>query len=376
MKYLCLSLLVMAYGEWLMAQNYSFPVGHQEGFLGNSGGAMMASPGNVLLNPAGLGFYELENLKISVSGNALTSETYDLGDLGTEKEVGSARPTFVAGMFKLGSGRAAVFASEPSSMAIETNIDQKVGEAKATGAVRAVSRQWIMGMTWAKKIDDGTSWGLSMGLSQREAHQYSIINILGVDSAQSSFNQFDSKTKSLFVSPGYLWHPTEKWTMALSGALNPLALESKATEYVTESNSTAPAAITEKTTHFDPKGWKSNSIKIANALKANERDTLFVDTSYQGAVKAKVAGGSEVTKTGFWVWSLGWKRTVNASTDLMMGYSNGQYESAQSRLFTIGSMKRIHGSQIAYGAFYFDTPHAEGGVKVAGLMASSDLSLD
>jgi hypothetical protein len=368
-----IALVAILFSTSLCAQTYTFPVGHKEAFLGNAGGALVASPGNVLMNPAGLGFYEGDKVNVTVSGNALTSEKYGLGEIGTENEIGTVRPTLATGIFRPANGVAALFVSEPTSINVDSNVNQTVDQAKATGVVNALTKQVSFGASFANKIDETSSWGATIGIAMKEARQHSLIKITSRFYGQSNFNQLESKTKAFFINPGYLWQPHTRWTVGLSAYLTPFALESKGTQYSVETKSSDNNSIHETTSHFDPKGWSSNSAKISQAIRVNGSNSAFIDTAYEGGSKTRDAAGVDSNESPYWVWSMGWKSRLSESTDLMMGFSNSKFGASHSKLFTLGSVRRFQTNEVAYGAYYFDTMQSQVGLKVIGLMLSSNI---
>lgn len=100
------------------AVDYGFPIGHREAFLANAGGAMAESPGNILLNPAGLGFRQNKESSLTVSGNAIARQEFSVSQYAVDPEEMSIRPLLAAGVYPTSYGTMAVFIANPQSFKI------------------------------------------------------------------------------------------------------------------------------------------------------------------------------------------------------------------------------------------------------------------
>ena len=330
--------LVTVFSSVSNAIYFPLPAGHREAFMGNAGGAMEASPGNALYNPAGLGFRSTNKLSLSVSGTALTSHEMksDRSDLSPSDY--SVRPLMAAGLYPTAWGTAAVFVASPMMLSLGGVMDSQLLK---------------VGAAFGASSSDSFSWGISSGLQlgNSRSHTYSKIR-MGGNLYASLFAETEAKMKGVFVLPGVQVKPTANWTVGFSAQFIPVMLESKSVEHTAIHYSATPNTVNEETASFSPIQESPYYLRLANGFNLIAGNDLFFDVMYASESSMKDADGQVEKEDSSFIYSVGWRNKSFESWQPMAGYSHTALKDTTNHLSSVGVAFVRGRSELILGGYY------------------------
>ena len=347
------AVLVTVFSSVSYAIYFPLPAGHREAFMGNAGGAMEASPGNALYNPAGLGFRSTNKLSLSVSGTALTSHEMkgDKTDLSPSDY--SVRPLMAAGIYPTAWGTAAVFVASPMMLSLGGFMDTRTGIYDASSLTSMESQLLKVGAAFGSSRSDSFSWGISSGLQlgNSRTHTYSKIRT-GGNLYATVFNETENKMKGVFILPGLQVKPTASWTVGFSAQFMPVMLESKGVDYTAVHYVSTPNTVNEETVFFEPVKESPYYLRFANGFNLVGGNDLFVDVMYTSESSLRDSDGKVEKDEAFFVYSVGWRNKSFESWQPMAGYSHTALDSTTNHLSTAGVAFVRGRSELILGGYY------------------------
>ncbi|WP_413612695.1 hypothetical protein [Bdellovibrio sp. HCB-110] len=368
--------LILLAGSTCFAVNYSGPIGHREAFLANAGGGMAESPGNVLLNPAGLGFRQNKESSLTVSGNAISRQEFNVSQYAVDPEEMSIRPLLAAGIYPTNYGTMAIFISNPTSFKIYGGSSSSESGVNIKTLLRVDYEELAAGMTWAREIHPHFSWGVSagIGVETQKSYGYALASQTGV-TAVTSFSLTEQKTVSLFIVPGVLFKATDHWNVGLS--MKALAdLSSSATTMRFRTNSSSPTTVEELNNSYDPNGTSPLSFRLGQEFIFSANHDVYLDLIYQGASSSYNANNEKFLTDEIWSGALGYRNSFSNDVETLWGYSYARSGSADSNSLTAGVALERRNNEFIFGLYYLSSVPREadtGGFNSYGVMFSSNV---
>ncbi|WP_374029314.1 hypothetical protein [Bdellovibrio bacteriovorus] len=372
-------LLNVLVGTSAVAVDYPLPAGHREAFMANTGAAMVASPGNVLFNPAGLGFRDTDKLSLSVSGNAISSQKFDIPYQKIVPQEMTIRPTLAASIYPTTFGTGAFFVANPLAFQIIASSSQSLSGGYFLNSTQKVRQDAIViGGSFGSSLGERFAWGVSGGVqtgTDESTHYFTLTQ--GGAYASTQFAQRDEKKTAIIVIPGIMAKVTEAWTVGLSMKLLPFFIESTATEFSSKLESTSPTTIQETVTTYDPQAEASMAVRLGQNFSLIGGNRVNLDVVYNSQSKTRNADGTIDTSAEDWFYAFGWRNTSPEGWEPLFGYARGESEPATSDLITAGVSITKRRNEIIVGAFHMGTtPKSENGSKFSsyGIMFSSNVA--
>nr|WP_295902587.1 hypothetical protein [uncultured Bdellovibrio sp.] len=359
-----------------MAVNYAGPVGHREAFLANSGGAMIDSPGNVLLNPAGLGFRQNKETALSVSGNAVARQEFNVSQYSVDPEEMTVRPLLAASVFPTQYGTMAVFLANPTAFRIYGGSEYTTSGVAVKTLLRIDYQELATGVTFANTVNSDLAWGVSAGVSieTQKSYGYTRAFQTGVTAA-TSFNLTEQKTVSLFVTPGLLYKATDFWHIGLS--MKTLAdISSTANTQRFATSSSSPTTVEETDKSFDPNGTNPFAYRLGQEFIFSPANSLYFDVVYVSATSAYNSNNEKYLNDEVWEGSLGYRHGFSGSYELLTGYAYTQSQNADFNMFSAGLSMNRRNNEFIVGVYYLsNTPKdaASSGFNSYGVLFSSNV---
>lgn len=332
---------------------FPLPAGHREAFMANVGGAMESSPGNVLFNPAGLGFRGVDRLNLSVSGTAIAVQELTVPGYDMNPQDLSLRPLMATGIYGTEFGTAAVFVASPMAMDIIGSMNSTVGGYDVSQFYSSSSQVIKMGGAFSSRWTEDMAWGIAGGLQfgNLNSHGYSKIK-LGSNLYSTIFSEGEEKRKALFLTPGIMIRPFDFWTVGFSAQVMPVFLESKGVEFTSTHAAATPTTVEENTYSYDPNGTSSIYLRLGQAFKLMGRNTMYLDITHSTASSTKSYDGDENKTSAYTTYALGWRNTSLEGWQPLLGYSYTSHEEQEMHLST-GGVSIIRGkSELILGAYY------------------------
>ncbi|UXR64141.1 hypothetical protein EZJ49_13830 [Bdellovibrio bacteriovorus] len=376
---LLFAVLVTVFSSVSHAIYFPLPAGHREAFMGNVGGAMEASPGNALYNPAGLGFRSTNKLSLSVSGTALTSHEMKSEKSDLSPSDYSVRPLMAAGIYPTSMGTVAVFVASPMMLSLGGFVDTQDG-VYSTSSLSSMDSQLLkVGAAFGSSHGDSFSWGISSGvqLGNSKTHTYSKVRT-GGNLYASVFAETESKMKGVFVLPGVQVKPMANWTVGFSAQFIPVMLESKSVEYTAVHYAATPNTVNEETDSFTPVNESPYYLRFANGFNLMAGNDVFVDVTYSSESSMNDSDGKVETDEAFFMYSIGWRNKSFESWQPMAGYNYSALESATNHLSSAGVAFVRGRSELILGGYYMASVPKEANSRFEyssyGFMFSSNVA--
>ncbi|WP_374000773.1 hypothetical protein [Bdellovibrio bacteriovorus] len=332
---------------------FPLPAGHREAFMGNAGGAMEASPGNALYNPAGLGFRSTNKLSLSVSGTALTNHEMRSGSNDLSPGDYSVRPLMASGIYPTSWGTAAVFVASPMMLSLSGAVNTQVGVYENAALTSLDSQVLKVGAAFGSSRSESFAWGISSGLQvgNSRSHSYNKLRT-GGNLYATMFTETENKLKGIFVLPGLQVKPTANWTLGASAQFMPVMLESKAVDYSAIHYVATPTTVNEETVSYQPVGDSPYYLRIANGFNLIAGNDLFVDVTYTSESSMKDADGKVEKEDGFFIYSVGWRNKSFETWQPMAGYSHSALANSSNHLSSAGIAFVSGRSELILGGYY------------------------
>lgn len=347
-----IALLILTLSSVAQAVNYMGPVGHREAFLANAGGAMTDSPGNVLLNPAGLGFRHNEQSSLSVSGNAIARQSFDVPQYAVDPEEMTVRPLLAAGIYPAQLGTLAVFFANPTAFNIYGGSETNESGVAVKSLLRVEYQELGAGLSYARQIHNDLAWGVSAGVSveTQKSFGYFRASQPGV-TASTGFNLTEQKSTSLFITPGILYKATESWNVGFSmKATVDISSTANTTRFSTDSSS--PTTVEESSTSFDPHGTNPYEFRLGQEFIFSPRSSLYFDVIYEGSGSSYNANNEKFLTDESWAGALGYRHGFFGNLDALGGYSYTETSSSYFNSFTAGIAMNQRSNELIVGGFY------------------------
>ncbi len=334
------------------AVGYPLPVGHQESFMANTGAALEDSPGNVIYNPAGLGFRTSKDLNLTVSGNALGQQRFQLNGLEDETSDLKMRPLLAAGVYSMGDGFASVYIANPVSIKIIQGQNVTVGAVNSRVALDIQFDVITGGVAYGALINKDFSWGIGAGLyyTTQEIHNYYSIVQSGV-SAQTSYSESRAKSTKLILTPGIMLRAADFWTLGFSGQILPWNINSTASQLQSQTNSANPTQVTQSSLTYDPSPSFSYGLTLGQQLTLGNNH-LYLDVNYSGKSTQKGSDGEEQKSPESWSYNFGWKNSTSEKWQPLAGFSYSDLNTSESYLATAGLSMMQRRNELVLGAYF------------------------
>lgn len=361
-----------------VALELPLPVGHREAFIANTGVAMPESPGNTLINPAGLAFRSSAKTSLTVSGNAIARQEFTIPGVAVEPEEIAVRPLLAAGIYPGERGSKAIFISSPLTYQVIAASNSEDAGVTTKSIVRTEKSDLVAGVSYAKTWEDkeNVAVGISAGVStvSEKTHGYTTSSQAGV-SAGTRFIQADAKTNSIFVVAGAMAKITDRWNIGGSLGFSPFKLSSKGTAMASLLTSDDPTNIQEDAADFDPQVKGEISARIGQELRLGENNFLNVDVAYQSKTESEnYAGAYETAET--WTYALGIRMDASENIKPMIGFAKNTSEHSDTDLITVGVALPERNNEFIIGAFQLNNrpnDEAEGSLATYGIIFSSNV---
>ncbi|WP_374034190.1 hypothetical protein ACES2I_16775 [Bdellovibrio bacteriovorus] len=332
---------------------FPLPAGHREAFMGNTGGAMEASPGNALYNPAGLGFRSTNKLSLSVSGTALTSHQMKSNSSDLSPSDYSVRPLLASGIYPTEWGTGAVFVASPMMLSLDGLMNTQGGSYNSSTLTSLDSQLLKVGAAFGAAISDSLSWGVSAGLQVGDSRTHSYNKVSTGGSLYATiFTETESKMKGVFVLPGIQIKPAANWTLGLSAQFIPVMLESKAVDYTAVHAVATPNTVNEETVSYEPVKQSPYYLRFANGFNLLAGNDLFVDVTYTSESSMRDADGVVEDEKSFVVYSVGWRNKSFESWQPMAGYSQSSTDNSTNHMTSAGVAMVRGRSELILGGYY------------------------
>ncbi|XGC80548.1 hypothetical protein ACES2L_14560 [Bdellovibrio bacteriovorus] len=354
------------------------PVGHREAFIANTGVAMPESPGNTLINPAGLAFRISDKTSLTVSGNAIARQEFKIPGIAVEPEETAVRPLLAAGIYPADRGSKAIFISSPLTYQVVAASNSEEAGVITKSIVRTEKADLIAGISFARTWEgkENVAVGVSAGVStvSEKTHGYTTSSQAGV-SAGTRFIQADAKTNSIFVVTGVMAKVTDRWNVGGSLGFSPFKISSKGTAMASLLTSDDPTNIQEETIEYDPQTKGEISARMGQELRLGENNFLNIDVSYQSKTESEnYAGSYETAET--WTYALGIRMDASENIKPMLGFAKNTSEHSDTDLITLGVTLPERNNEFIIGAFQLNNrPHdeSEGSLSTYGIIFSSNV---
>ncbi|UOF00732.1 hypothetical protein [Bdellovibrio reynosensis] len=354
------------------------PVGHREAFIANTGVAMPESPGNTLINPAGLAFRASDKTSLTVSGNAIARQEFTIPGVAVEPEEIAVRPLIAAGIYPADRGSKAIFISSPLTYQVVAASNSEAAGVLTKSIVRTEKTDLVAGVSYARPWEgnENVALGISAGVStvSEKTHGYTTSSQAGV-SAGTRFIQADAKTNSVFVVAGVMAKVTDRWNVGGSLGFSPFKISSKGTAMASLLTSDDPTNIQEETIDFDPQTKGEISARMGQELRLGENNFLNVDVAYQSKTESENYAGSYETAAA-WTYAVGFRMDASENIKPMLGFAKNTSEHSDTDLITLGVALPERNNEFIIGAFQLNNrPHdeAEGSLATYGIIFSSNV---
>lgn len=335
-----------------LAVAYPFPVGHQESFMANAGVALEDSPGNVIYNPAGLGFRTTKDLSLTVSGNALGRQRFELSGMEPETSDLKMRPLLAAGVYAMGDGYASVFVANPISLKIVQGQTTSSGGEDLRSSLNVEYDVITGGVAYGGLINKDLSWGLAGGFyySTEEVRSYYSIKKSAVF-AKTSLREDHGQTLRLILTPGLMWKVSDVWTVGLAGQIFPWNISSSGKQLSSSTDSANPTEVTESSTAFAPDPGVSYGLSLGQQL-IFKQNNFFFDVNYSGKSSQTDSAGQNLKTLDFWSYSFGWKNKAFEKWQPLAGVSYTDQGDAEDYLLTAGAAVPERRNELVVGFYY------------------------
>nr|BFD68614.1 hypothetical protein HAGR004_36360 [Bdellovibrio sp. HAGR004] len=347
------AVLVTVFSSVSYAIYFPLPAGHREAFMGNAGGAMEASPGNALYNPAGLGFRATNKLSLSVSGTALTQHEMKSGKSDLSPGDYSVRPLMASGIYPTSWGTGAVFVASPMMLSLNGLLSAPSGAYDVSSLTSLDSQVLKVGAAFGSSRSESFAWGISSGLQLGNSRSHSYTKLrTGGNLYATMFTETESRIKGVFVLPGLQFKPVAQWTLGLSAQFMPVLLESTAVDYTAVHAVATPNTVNEETVSYQPVGDSPYYVRLANGFNLLAGNDVFIDVTYTSESTTKDADGQVESDEAFFVYSVGWRNKSFESWQPMAGYSHSATGNVTNHLSSAGVAFVRGRSELILGGYY------------------------
>lgn len=352
----------------------TFPVGHIEALMANTGAAISGSPGNAIYNPAGLGFLDDNNVSITLSGNALEQQSFEIPNMGNSSTV-IIRPTLASTTSPLAKGHASIFIANP----VAFNVSQS-HSLPLTGynlALRLALKSNILmgGFAYGRPWDDTLAWGFSLGGIYTTQETYTYTQVTGPSSLATQYSQtFQKEIQPLAVAAA-LWKPADIYNLGINISFQSSPLVSEGAYYSSSTNSSTPTTPQEESRSYAPSRTSSVGAVLGQKFKISAQE-LYLDVSYSGGSNAKDYNGDNKKTDENYVYSLGWKMPTANKWQPVAGLAYSKLANSEAQLYSAGLIIKQRANEIVLGSYYYKVlPSAnnQSAIDVIGLMFSSQV---
>ncbi|MBO9667510.1 MAG: hypothetical protein J7501_11945 [Bdellovibrio sp.] len=319
--------------------------------MANTGIALPGSPGNVIYNPAGMAFAAIAELNLTVSGNALEQQRFELDDLREENNSNiSIRPMMAASAFPLWNGYASLFVANPTSLKIVQGQNTVAGGTTTRTTFRLESNAILFGASYASLINQSLGWGLTAGLTYttQDYHSYTAFTTAGA--AATAFRDNRTKVTQFHIDPGVMWKALPNWTLGFSVIYLPFSFNSDGNEFTSSTNSSSPTTVTQNNVDFDPDNSQEYVVNLGQEAVFGNQHILF-DISYGSSATENSAQGKN-TNPEHWTYSAGWKSASNSKWQPIAGFAYTDYRRSENYLATAGIMLQQRKNELGIGGYY------------------------
>ncbi|QLY25930.1 hypothetical protein [Bdellovibrio sp. KM01] len=352
----------------------TFPVGHTEALMANTGAALSASPGNAIYNPAGLGFLDDNNVSITLSGNALEQQSFEIPNMGNSSTV-IIRPTLASTTSPLAKGHASIFIANP----VAFNVSQS-HSLPLTGynlALRLALKSNILmgGFAYGRPWDDTLAWGFTLGGIYTTQETYTYSQVTGPTSLATQYSQTFQKEIQPLAIAAALWKPTDFYNLGINISFQSSPLLSEGAYYSSSTNSSTPTTPQEESRSYTPSRTSSVGAVLGQKFKISAQE-LYVDVSYSGGSNAKDYNGDNKKTDENFVYSLGWKMPTANKWQPVAGLAYSKLANSEAQLYSAGLIIKQRANEIVIGSYYYKVlPSAnnQSAIDVIGLMFSSQV---
>ncbi|QDK44090.1 hypothetical protein DOM22_02405 [Bdellovibrio sp. ZAP7] len=352
----------------------TFPVGHIEALMANTGAALSASPGNAIYNPAGLGFLDDNNVSVTLSGNALEQQSFEIPNMGNSSTV-IIRPTLASTTSPLAKGHAAIFIANP----VAFNVSQS-HTSPLTGynlALRLALKSNILmgGFAYGRPWDDTLAWGFTLGGIYTTQETYTYTQVTGPTSLATQYSQTFQKEIQPLAIAAALWKPTDIYNLGINISLQSSPILSEGAYYSSSTNSSTPTTPQEESRSYRPSRTSSVGAVLGQKFKILAQE-LYFDVSYSGGSDAKDYNGDNKKSDENFVYSLGWKMPTANKWQPVAGLAYSKLANSEAQLYSAGLIIKQRANEIVLGSYYYKVlPNAnnQSAIDVIGLMFSSQV---
>ena len=369
-------ILFLLFAEGAFAVISPFPVGHLESFMANTGAALEDSPGNVIYNPAGLGFREAKELNISVSGNALGQQHFQLEGLEQQSNDLKLRPLLTAGIYPIADGMGAVFVANPISFKIFQGTQSESGAAQAKANVTVDTDNIAAGVSYARNLNSSFSWGVSTGVTFSSTETYAYSSYQTSSIAATEYQESHTKNSIIFLMPGIMWKITPDWTVGASMNFTPVTLNDEASRVDSVTNSATPTQISQTTVKYKTHSKEDPDVLLGTQVRLGLH-RLFTDVAYNGVESAQNENGVNTTSSAFWSYSVGWKYDRAGQFQPMAGLGYADRVISTDYIATAGCSILNRANELILGLYYTKSDSrssTDSSYDSVGVMFSSSLN--
>ncbi|WP_413586291.1 hypothetical protein [Bdellovibrio sp. HCB274] len=346
-----------------------YPMGHQEALLGNAGVALPASPGNSIFNPAGLAFYETKGLNLTVSGNALEQQRFEMSGLESEDATFNIRPLLANSIVPVGRGYGSFYLAYPMSL----NIQQvQSAQYSGYGLQMRYSLDYDviqMGLAYAGLLRKDFGWGLAVSASYASMVANSYYSVTNISGAVTNYQ--NSKTKYLQPSlrPGVLWEVNSWYNVGLTAELRLPLLMDENFVFKSATDSSTPSTVNTEKIIYKSETAASYSLTLGQKIQVSSNDVLL-DVNFNDSYDYKGEGGKTESSPEVWIYSIGWTPSGKTKWKPALGFAFGNTGTSENQVYTAGVIVNERSNELVLGAYY-----QKNNPKVANTTPNSTIGL-
>lgn len=368
--------MFILFGYQASASIYSGPIGHREAYMASSGIALENSPGNLVLNPAGLSFLADKKFDLNITGNLVGFEQVRAETSDKTSDDMTYRTLLASGIYPIDAfqGYFAIYYMNP--------LDEKAishTESTSNGELAKYNRESLTTSTvgglaggWAPTENLGYGISASLGFDIRDLYE----TLTTRSTSQTSLQYVRSQIKYYYVqlTPGVLWRPHSRWNVGAVLQLRPFAFYNDGAVYKT-SQSSQGTDLVENITSYEPHIQSSASVGLGQKFVFGDNDTILLDLSYNPRFSFETYSGGEYLIANLKSASLGWQRKMGSFIDLMLGYAYFDSSESSTYLATLGFSINRSNNHVLFGLYYKNiaAKDTNGQALTGGFMFSSDI---
>ncbi|WP_413291660.1 hypothetical protein ACLSU7_09590 [Bdellovibrio sp. HCB185ZH] len=352
----------------------TFPVGHIEALMANTGAAISGSPGNAIYNPAGLGFLDDNNVSITLSGNALEQQSFEIPNMGNSSTV-IIRPTLASTTSPLAKGHASIFIANPVAFNISQSHTLPLSGYNLAIRLALKSNVLMGGFAYGRTWDDTLAWGFTAGGIYTTQETFNYTQMTGPSSLTTQYSQTFQKQIQPLLIAGTLWKPTGLYNLGISVSFQSSPILSEGAYYSSSTNSSTPTTPQEESKSYSPSRTPSVGAILGQRFKISLHE-LYFDVSYSGGSEATDYNGKTNKTDENFVYSLGWKMPTANKWQPVAGLAYSKLAQTESQLYSAGLIIKQRANEIVVGSYYnrvLPSTNNQSAIDVIGLMFSSQV---